>query len=79
MIELTLATRNVFFSDGDYLHVDYYPANVGLSDAFAHGAELHITEGVTPEQAIADYQPIAAQSLWMAIEAQFPGRYAVAL
>lgn len=74
MQTLTIQTKNIFLSGNGFLHVDFYPANIGISDAVMHGAEILLGE-MTSEEAIASYTPTARAELLKFIDAQFPDQY----
>lgn len=75
MIEnLILRTENIFISDINTVHVDFYPANIGIENAVMLGAELNYTNS-TIADAIENYRETARQELLRYLNEKFTGQY----
>ena len=76
----TFRTRkdNIFVSDleNQWVHVDFYPDNMGIQDTIMLGAEIEF-KGKTIEQAITDYEEIARTELFEHIEKIFPNIFSL--
>jgi hypothetical protein len=73
-MELIINFDNVFISDINTIHVDYFPANLEIKKEVIHGAEINYTSS-NIEQAIQNYLSTAKQEILSYLNSKYPNLY----